>query len=369
MRNVFPILIVFSASLTGGYFAPDSGITLFFLLVVILFVAIRPEFQLRKDELLSLLFAFAGAASAVYAADTFGAILYSGSFVAGSIFYLVLRNSSGWESPLLKSIVAGGCIVGLAEALHQINVLPDGPFYNSNPFSGFITPLVSVAFYLYFKGRENIYLFASALLVFANFISASRAGIATMILALAAMLFYFSRLKDWAAAKRLLLVVFVGFCSFLLFSEAKDALMLKGIPGMLEKQPTAIIQRAYLLKTTLQVIRQAPLFGHGLDSFRAVMGTLSNPYLVTPSVHAHSLYLNILAEMGIVGLGLFLIFLAIIFKGPFCKTYILKVALLSFLLHNIVEYNFPPPPFQVLFYLLCAAIMQEKPATFRPHSR
>jgi len=53
----------------------------------------------------------------------------------------------------------------------------------------------------------------------------------------------------------------------------------------------------------------------------------------------------------------------IVLKGPLYNCLLLKVALLSFLAHNIVEYNFPPPPFQVLFYLLCAAIMQGKPAT------
>jgi O-antigen ligase/tetratricopeptide (TPR) repeat protein len=358
MKKFFLILVVLAASLTGGYFGADIGITFFFLLTVVLFFAVGPEFQLRKDELLGLLFAFSGAASALYAADKFGAILYSGSFVAGSVFYVTLRNSSDWELPLLKTIVIGGCIVGLCEAFRQINLVQDGLFYNPNPFSGFLTPLVSVSLYLYSKCRKNVYLAAATLLVFANFISASRTGVATMLLAFVAMGFFFYRGRDRAAVKALLLVFFVGFCSFLLFSEAKDALMLKGIAGMLEKQPTGIIQRVYLLKTTLQVIRQAPLLGHGVDSFREVMGTVSNPYVVPPSVHAHSLYLNILAELGIVGLTLFLSFLVIVLRGPVYPFFLLKVALLSFLLHNVVEYNFPPPPFQVLFYLLCAAIMQ-----------
>jgi tetratricopeptide (TPR) repeat protein len=160
--------------------------------------------------------------------------------------------------------------------------------------------------------------------------------------------------------KRLFLVFVVGFCSFLLFLQAKDALMLKGIVGMLEKQPSAIAQRAYLLKVTLQVIRQAPFLGHGLNSFQAVISAVSNPYVVPPAVHAHSLYLNILAELGIVGLALFLSFVILVIKGPFYSSFLLKVALLAFFFHNIVEYNFPPPPFQVLFYLLCAAIMRGK---------
>jgi tetratricopeptide (TPR) repeat protein len=61
-----------------------------------------------------------------------------------------------------------------------------------------------------------------------------------------------------------------------------------------------------------------------------------------------------------VGLTLFLCFLVIVLKGPVHHFFLLKVALLSFLFHNVVEYNFPPPCFQVLFYLLCAAIMQGK---------
>ena len=354
------ILVVLFTSLLGGYLSPGWGITLFFLLTVILFFTVGPEIQLRKDEILSLLFACCGVASVLYAGDKWGAILFSGSLVAGSFFYVTLRNSSGWDLPLLKTIVLGGCIVGLCEALRQVNILPEVLFYNPNPFSGFLTPLVPVSLYLYSKYREKVYLVASALLVFANFISASRTGVATMSLAFLAIGVFFYRGRNWASLKTLLLIFVVGFCSFLLFSGAKDALVVKTAVGMLEKQPTGIIQRAYLLKVTFQVIRQAPLLGHGLNSFHAVMSTVSNPYVVDPSIHAHSLYLNILAELGVVGLTFFLCFLVIILKGPTHPFFLLKIALLSFLFHNVVEYNFPPPSFQVLFYLLCAAIMQGK---------
>ena len=136
-----------------------------------------------------------------------------------------------------------------------------------------------------------------------------------MILAFVAMGSSFTE-TGMRAMKVLTLVFLVGFCSFLLFSEAKDALMLKGIAGMLEKQPTGIIQRAYLLKTTLQVYGKPPSLVTVSIRSRAVMGTVSNPYVVLPSVHAHSLYLNILAELGIVGLALFLSFLVIVLKGP-----------------------------------------------------
>ncbi len=50
-----------------------------------------------------------------------------------------------------------------------------------------------------------------------------------MILAFVAIGLFFYRDRDRSAVKALTLVFFVGFCSFLLFSQAKDALMLKGM--------------------------------------------------------------------------------------------------------------------------------------------
>ncbi|HVN23865.1 MAG TPA: O-antigen ligase family protein [Syntrophorhabdales bacterium] len=360
MKQVMLVLIVLFTSVLGGYLSPQWGITLFFFLTVLLFFFVGTEIQIRKDEGLCLLFVCWGVVSVLYAGDKWGAILFSSSLVAGSLFYVVLRNSSGWDLLLLKTILIGGCSVGFSEALRQVNLLPHGLFYNPNPFSGFLTPLVPVSLYLYAKYRKHIYAAAGMLLVFANFISASRTGVGTMILAFVVMGVFLYRDRDKASVKTLLLIFLVGFFAFLLFSEAKNTFTVKDTIGMLEKRPTGILQRAHLLKVTFEVIGQAPILGYGLNSFLGAMSSVSNPYVVDPSVHAHSLYLNILAELGIVGLVLFLCFLAVVLANPARSFFLLKVALISFLFHNVVEYNFPPPTFQVLFYLLCAAVMQEK---------
>jgi O-antigen ligase len=360
MNKFFLIFIVLSASLLGGYLSPLAGITSFFFLTVPLFFLVGPDIRLRKDEMASLLFGLCGVASVLYSADKWGAILFSGSFIAGSLFYVTLRNSSDWEDLLLKALVIGGCINGLIEALRQANLIPYTLFYNPNPFSGFLAPLVPVSLYLYAREKKKRYAVAAGLLVFANFISGSRTGVFTMVLALIAVLVFFWRGRQRSAIKALLLMFVVGFCSFLVFSEAKDFLMVKRIDGLTEKLPTGIIQREYILKVALEIIGQAPVLGHGLNSFTAVMSSLSNPYVVYPAVHAHSLYLNILAELGIVGLALFLLFLWFVVRGPLRRAFLVKIALFSFLFHNVVEYNFPAPPFQMLFYLLCAVIMQGK---------
>lgn len=360
MKAPLLLFTVLFAALLGGHLSPVGGITSFFFLTALLFICVGPDVKIRRDELASLCFAFFGAFSVLYAKDTWGAVLFSGSFVAGALFYVVLRNSAGWQPMLLKALVIAGCISGLIEALRQVNLMPYSLFYNPNPFSGFLAPLVPLAIYLYARKKEKRYAAASILLIFANFISGSRTGVLGMLLALVAILLYFLNQKDRAAVRALFLFFVVAFASFLLFSQAKDVLMIKSIDGLLEKKPTNILQRWSLLKVTLDVILQAPVLGHGLNCFRPVMNSLSNPYVLERTTHAHSLYLNLLAELGMVGLALFLLFLWLVLRGPFRSSFFLKIALLSFLFHNIVEYNFPAPVFQVLFYLLCAAIVAEK---------
>ncbi len=79
--------------------------------------------------------------------------------------------------------------------------------------------------------------------------------------------------------------------------------------------------------------------------------------------HAHNIFLNILVELGITGLLIFLFFLFTVMKGPFfSKVFFFKIAFLSFFLHNMYEYNFTAPPFQILFAILSALIMNEKEA-------
>lgn len=341
MTRSLLVLTVLFASLLGGYLSPFTGITLFFALVVLLFLTVRPVIRLGMDGLASLLFALFGVVSVSYAGDKWGAILFSGSFMAGSLFYISIRNIEGCHHLLLKTLLLGGCITALCEVLRQAGVVVHGLFYNPNPFSGFLTPLLPIALYLYSKEKRKSYAFASGLLVFANLLSGSRTGVLTMLLGLVAIYVYVFKQKDRDTVRTLLLVAVAGFSVFLVFSHLKDFLMIKGYAGLLEKPPSGITQRFYLLKVTLGLIAHSPVLGYGLNSFESVMSAVSNPYVVDRAIHAHSLYLNILTELGIAGFVLFLVYLWFVLRGSSQSPFFFHIALLSFLFHNIVEYNFP----------------------------
>jgi tetratricopeptide (TPR) repeat protein len=183
-----------------------------------------------------------------------------------------------------------------------------------------------------------------------------------MLLALLAILIYFLIKNDKKTAKSILLTIFSGFALYITFRYVIGFLIQSPSIPSVEGGMLSSFYRFYIFEKTIKLFSDAPLFGHGINSIKGLFNTVANPFLINMEshVHAHNIFLNILIELGIVGFILFLFFLFIIFKGPFFSSrFLLKISLLSFLLHNMYEYNFPAPPFQVLFYTLSALIISE----------
>ncbi len=354
MSRVLLAVVVLSSGLVGGYLSPLAGITLFFGLVTLVFLTL-PAIAVSRERLAALVFASYAAASVIWTVDTWGTILFAGSLIAGALLYVALMNVRGWNPLLVKCAVLAGVVNGAAETLAQAKLIPHGLFYNTNPFSGFQTPVVFLALYLYHRSGNKVYAWAASFLVFSNFLSRSRAGIVAMLLAMVVLAVYFWKQRDRAALAGMVRMTAAGFAGFLLFSFGMDLLGVESTKGLVEKGTPGIMQRAYLLKATLQTVLTAPVFGHGLNTFKGVINAYSSPYVMEPAIHAHSLYLNILVELGSVGLILFAAILWLVFRGRlFSSKVFFKLALLAFLAHNLVEYNFPAPGFQMLLYLLAA---------------
>jgi O-antigen ligase len=138
--------------------------------------------------------------------------------------------------------------------------------------------------------------------------------------------------------------------------------------------------RIYLWKDAVQMIRVSPLFGTGIGTF-----ALYFPDFVTRGVldmhpiewefvnHAHSEYLEILAEMGIVGLVVFLAAVVIIFKSiskpasePGSNAGLetsLRAAFVTILVHNIVSVDMRYTSTGLFFWMISGIfIFSSKPA-------
>jgi len=101
----------------------------------------------------------------------------------------------------------------------------------------------------------------------------------------------------------------------------------------------AVIQRAQLVDASFQMIQQRPLFGVGLGNFLPTLATLPRPYspffFLQP---VHNIFLLVAAETGVIGLGVFIGFLVVIYRKLRAQMVGHKAAIpvLKFLLFSVV---------------------------------
>lgn len=213
--------------------------------------------------------------------------------------------------------------------LHAIDprAHPFGPYINRNHFAGYLEMVIPLSFTLFFSrllrskaysgkrgipawmGRFNseqlVFVFMISIMILALFISLSRAGIISFFLSMAvfALLgwrFHLFGKKKIAVFAGLLLLFFL-----LIFSYFGWQPLIKRIHPPGHRTP----HRVHVWKDTLRMIKDYPLLGTGLGSFKAVY-----PYYKSFPVryrypYAENDYLQLFAETG--GAGIILLVLLV----------------------------------------------------------
>jgi len=136
---------------------------------------------------------------------------------------------------------------------------------------------------------------------------------------------------------------------------------------LLTRSPlTAEPDRYRYWASTLEIVRTRPWLGYGLSTFRFVyVGYQSRELGNSIQFYAHNDYLQMAAETGVVGLGLFLLLTALVVslgwramrrgEGPLAVA--LTLGLWGVLLHSLVDYDFHIPAIQTLFWLSVAYLL------------
>lgn len=191
-----------------------------------------------------------------------------------------------------------------------------GIFYNSNSYSGFL--IISIIFifgFALFKKNKKLrfFLFFIILIsVLSLVLTLSRSGYLSLFLAF--ILYYILYIiKKRKYQKIFLFATFVIPLIFLLFLLIKTLLpqiYLRIISIFWGKRDISILVRILFWKTSIKLFFQNPLTGIGLGQF--AFQKVSHIHL-----HAHNAFLNILAELGLPGLLIFLSIILSIFKFLF----------------------------------------------------
>jgi O-antigen ligase len=259
-----------------------------------------------------------------------------------------------------------------------------GPFDHANIAAMFFEasiPLLAVLVWLAWRGRRRVWtaigLVLLAALVEALVLTYSRGGIAALVAsnAIAAALVAGGRAGNLrralvpAGAVAVLAVVAFSM-SVAVSPTVRTAIRRESPQDPLHESPPArtasappVVPRGDLWGVAVHFVRERPLLGSGLDTFRLTYGPELGLRRWDTRQHSNSLYLETLVSLGVVGAVAFFGWLLVLLldigrtllRASDPWTAAIAAALLAYLLHGIVDYFLLFSSTGLLFWLLSGA--------------
>jgi O-antigen ligase len=243
---------------------------------------------------------------------------------------------------------------------------PFGPFVNRNHFAGFVELTLPAGLaLLIFRGLRRDMIPLAGLLtivpVGALVLSGSRGGIVSFGFELA-VLALLARLRKAPERPRLVALAIVGFAALALVAWLGAGRAIERF-STLHQGDVSLGRRATMARGAAHVFFDHPLKGAGLGSLVVVFPRYEIAYDGYVVDHVHNDYVELLAEMGILGGLCGLVFLWILFRdarncltaeqGHFSRAIHAGAitALCGLLLHALVDFNLHIPSNALLFLL------------------
>ncbi len=319
------------------------------------------------------------------------------------IFFLITQEIR--EKKRIKRLIGALVLIGFFEALYGLygyfsknhfifgfrkiygTGSATGTYVNRNHFAGYLGMIVfiSIGYFLSkIPGRvREEYAFKQRLIDFLNTAKASESGvllimIITMILGI---IFSLSRMGVFSFVFALLLIVFLAILNrqkklrnviFIIFSLALITSLWYGLNPLVERyysSASAFFDRAGIWETTGKVIKDFPLTGSGLGTYETVLQRykprdLKHHLLIFD--HAHNDYLEIISEVGIIGIVPLLLagiyfFILILKKWAQRKNSFSKgvslggMGAMSYIcLHSLTDFNMYIPANAITLFIIMA---------------
>jgi O-antigen ligase len=243
---------------------------------------------------------------------------------------------------------------------------PFGPFVNRNHFAGFVELTLPAGLaLLIFRGLRRDMIPLTGLLtivpVGAMILSGSRGGIVSFAFELA-VLSLLARLRKAPEGPRLVALAIVGFAALALVAWLGAGRAIERF-STLHPGDVTLGRRATMVRGAAHIFFDHPLNGTGLGSLVAVFPRYEIAYDGYVVDHVHNDYMELLAEMGIIGGLCGLAFLWILIRdarkcftadqGHFSRAVHAGAitALCGLLLHSLVDFNLHIPSNALLFLL------------------
>lgn len=277
---------------------------------------------------------------------------------------------------LIYHLVTANLLGGLNEAIFG------GLFHAQNAVGGFLSILGTLGWAYYYHRRNKKELFYFLLIFVALAATYSRGSIVGLVLGITA---WYCSIKGWTKTLILLLFVpviftvgslMIGYPFYKSQISTQNKVELEIDSEVGQKNANVMIRLFYTFPQAYYVFLHSPILGTGVGSyddrpfnFQEVIPYVqynAQPQKDHTDSHAHHSYLQFLAEQGIVGLTLFLVFwislylyLKRIKTEPLIRDYLL-IAFFTITFASFTEHRITAPAMMLPFTISVGLFMMQK---------
>ncbi|HUT52997.1 MAG TPA: O-antigen ligase family protein [bacterium] len=259
-----------------------------------------------------------------------------------------------------------------------------GTFVNYNHFAGLMEAGIFLSFGVLntvdldpdvagfdLIAKRALFAIPGGLMIIALVLSMSRGGWASSLAGIIffAAIFRWRLLKDWKRIALLAGVILILAGAFLV--KANRDLLAKrigDIEALYQENEISGNERISLWKSSLEMVRDHPLFGVGWGAFKDAYPSYRRDNIFVGLVFAHNDFLQIAATSGVPGLAFFLLFVAMTFGQGFkviradaedFETRVMPgilAGLFAMLVHESVDFGLMLTSNAMVFFMLCGII-------------
>ena len=316
-------------------------------------------------------------------------------------FFLFLLNWKLFNRNIMNHLIIVIMLVGIGESLygmleffsgHRYILNLDmkvssvtGTFINRNYFAGYLLMVIPLGVGYFFSreafqrsrfmgwrhwlssldGKTLLIAFGIILMILGLLFSASRMGIVSLLLSFSLMSFLFRKSQKGQRFSKTTVLIF-GLALLWAAWIGLDAVISRFFT-----LSESFEERWKIWLNTFQIFKDFPLLGSGLGTFVHVFPMYRSFHIQGLVTHAENDFLQLLSEVGLIGIGLllfvfvFLFFRAVLAIRSFHSRYSQKyigmggmVGILALMFHSLVERNIQVPANAFLFTFIWAVILR-----------
>lgn len=331
---------------------PTNLLELFFLILLGAFFSQHsvPSLKpLRSWALPLTLLCVALTLSILTAPSTLEALNIAKSYVIEpALFSLILfstvRTRKEWRNLIRTLLLVASLLGGIAlfQALFRIGIPAPWDiegravslFPYPNAYGLFVVPIVASGLALFFTRREWSWLILSLLPVLGLFATKTEAGILALSLLLAILLIV-TVPKTFRSKIVTATVLTLALLSTLALPTIREKVLLLDTSGLVRRSQWS---------ETIALLKDAPIFGAGLNGYPVALAPYHDPRLYEIFQYPHNIILNVWVELGLLGLLATIAFLAIALRPMLNENDPLRAVVLSVffvtVVHGLVDVPF-----------------------------